>query len=299
MLVLLTSQERGRDSVMTGINTFINGEFTSVEKACLSIEDRGMLFGDGVYEFTRCYIDGKPLQLEAHLQRFFNSAAAIELELPYTKEEITAIVDQLLAKSGARQAGIYLQATRGTAFPRTHYFPKAVKPNFFIIVREIEPEPPEVMGEGLKAILVPDQRWARCDIKSLNLLPNVLAKEKAVRQGAFEAIFYNDDGVTEAASSSVFSVFDDVLYTTPPGNWVLPGITSSIVTPLSAQIGHPVKFAFIPKEKFLQADEVFITNSRVDVAPIIRIGEHMIGNGKPGPVTIAVKQAFLRFAREE
>lgn len=280
---------------MSLTNAFINGTFTSAEQATLNVEDRGTLFGDGVYEFTRCYIDGHPFQLREHMQRFANSAAAIDLEIPYSKEEIKAIVQELLAKSGFKQASLYFQLTRGS-YPRTHNFPKVIKPNFFIIARELDPEPSQVMSEGLKAIMLPDERWSRCDIKSLNLLPNIMAKEKAVRQGAYEAILYRDHGVTEATSSSVFSVFDNVLYTTPPGPWVLPGITSNTLLELAKEEGYSVEFAFIPKERLYEADELFITSSRYDIVPITQLDETVIGSGKPGSVTTALKKIFHQFA---
>lgn len=281
---------------MGELNTFINGEFTTAEKAVLPIEDRGMLFGDGVYDFTRCYIDGVPFQLEVYLERLSKSAAAIDLELPYTREEIKAIITELLEKSGTKQAGIYMQATRGCTAPRDHAFPQVVKPTFFIIARELEPEPPEIMTAGMKAILVPDQRWGRCDIKSLNLLPNIMAKEKAAQQGAYEAILYRDYGVTEGSSTSVFAVFDGTLYTTPPGNWVLPSVTKRTLLKLGKDIGHPPEYKFIPKDEIYKADEVFTASSRFNVVPITRIDEEIIGSGKPGPITCELKKAFVRFA---
>ncbi len=284
-------------TLMGDVNTFINGDYTTVEKAYLHIEDRGMLFGDGIYEFARCYVDGIPFQMEEHLQRLKNSAKAIDLELPYTGPEIKDIVGELLEKCGAKQAGIYIQATRGLNMPRTHHFPRVVKPSFFIIVRELEPEPPEFMVDGVKAILLPDQRWTRCDIKSLNLLPNILAKEKAVREGAYEAIFYRDFGVTEGSSSSVFAVFDGRIYTTPAGEWILPGVTSHTVVQLASRAGYSVHFEFIPREKLYKADELFITSSRLDIVPVSTLYDTPIGSGKPGPLTRALKEAFQAFAR--
>jgi D-alanine transaminase len=281
---------------MVRIDTFVNGEFTTAEKACLSVEDRGMLFGDGVYEFTRCYVDGVPYQLEEHLQRFLRSAAEIDLKLPYSKEEMKAIILDLLRKSGLGQAGIYFQATRGYGGPRNHCFPAACQPSFFVIVRELEPESPDIMGEGVKVITLPDQRWSRCDIKSLNLLPNILAKEQATRQGAYEAILYREYGVTEASHSSVFIISDGHIHTTPEGSWILPGITSQTVVQLAREKGYPVHREFSPREKLYTADELFITSSRLDIIPVNAVDGRKIGDGKPGPITRDLKEAFRVFS---
>ncbi len=287
---------------MTAINTFLNGEFTLANVATVNIEDRGLLFGDGIYEYVRCYF-GKVFQLDRHLKRFANSAAAIHLEIPYSPAEITSLVAKLLRKSGFygeagfSDAGVYIQVTRGAA-PRTHNFPKKIKENFFMIARPLDKEPPSIMDTGVKAILVTDERWGRCDIKSLNLLANVLAKEKAVQQNAYEAIFYKDNKIMEASSSSFFAVFNGELFTTPQGPWILPGITRDIVVELARQEGIPVKFEFVSKKDLFNADEVFVTSSSWDIVPVTQIDDRKVSNGKPGPVAIRLKKSFADFAKQ-
>ncbi len=287
---------------MDVINTFINGEFTSADLATINIEDRGLLFGDGIYEYVRCYF-GKVFQIDRHLKRLANGAAAIQLEIPYTPAEITALVIELLVKSGFSKetgfadAGIYIQLTRGAA-PRIHNFPEKIKANFFMIVRSLQKEDAFIMSTGVKVILVPDERWGRCDIKSINLLANILAKEKAIQENAFEAVFYKDNKIIEAASHSFFAVFNGELFTTPQGSWILPGITRDIVVELAQQEGISVKFEFITKENLFSADEVFITSSSRDIVPVTQINDRKIYDGKPGPVSIRLKKSFANFAKQ-
>ncbi len=277
------------------INTFINGEFTTSEKATVNVEDRGLLFGDGVYDFVRSYY-GKIFQIDEHLERLANSASSIEIELPYSMNEIKSIVNQLIAKSGIKSiVGVYIQLTRGAA-PRVHNFPKEIKPNFFIIARPLEKEPSFIKYKGIKTTLVPDERWGRCDIKSLNLLPNVIAKEKAHRQDALETIFFRDYGITEASSSSVFAVFNQQIYTAPLGPWILPGITRGTVLNLAKEKGYTINLEFINKDKIFEAEEVFITNSRYDVLPVTQMNDKIISNGKPGEITMELKNAFNEYA---
>lgn len=279
-----------RKAVDRLINAFVNGDYLQAEDACLNIEDRGTLFGDGVYEYFKVY-NGKVFQAAEHLDRLNYSAAELEIRIPYGDGEISAIIETLLAKSSVRHGGIYLQLTRG-AVPRLHQFPANCCPNFFIVARDVEPLPSALYQTGVDAILLEDERWKRCDIKSLNLLANVLAKEKAKRAGYFDAILYSERGITESTSSSVLAVFDGVLTVPPAGPWVLPGITRKTVLRLATERNIPVAERFFSRQEIFSADEVLLTNTSVDIVAVCSINGCGIGSGKPGPVTQSLLEAF-------
>lgn len=267
---------------MSSINAFLDGRFLPVEKACLNVEDRGALFGDGVYEYVRVS-RGVVFQAREHLERLWRSAAAIEIAVPYSRWEITGFMTELVRLSGVREAGIYLQLTRGTA-QRMHHFPNGVSPTFFMVARENEPIPASFYEEGVSLTLLPDERWKRCDIKTLNLLPNVLAKEKARRAGFYDAVLYSEKGVTESPSSSVLAVLEGVLTVTPPGPWILPGVTCRTVLHLAREAGVAVRERFYTTEELLGASEIMITSTRIDVMPVCSIDGRQVGDGRPGPV---------------
>lgn len=271
-------------------NVFLNGQFLAAEDACLNIEDRGSLFGDGVYEFFKVH-NGKLFQLEEHLKRLRYSAGEIELPVPYSDREIEEASLRLVADCKVCYGGIYLQLTRG-AVPRNHLFPENCCPNFFMVARDMDTMPAELCENGVDAVFLPDERWKRCDIKSLNLLANVLAKEKAKRMGVFDAILYSERGVTESTSSSVMAVFDRVLTVPPDGPWILPGITRQTAVKMAKEVGMPVAERFFSCEELFTADEVMFTSTRIDVLPIIEIDGKKVGDGRPGPVAALLKDKF-------
>ncbi|MCW3489576.1 D-amino-acid transaminase [Dethiobacter alkaliphilus] len=271
-------------------NAFVNGKYMAAEDACLNIEDRGTLFGDGVYEFFKVH-NGKVFMAEEHLDRLRYSASELELTVPYSDEKIRAIIDKLIDTNALQYGGIYLQLTRGAAH-RIHQFPDECSPNFFIVAREMPPVPQSLYEEGMSVLLLPDQRWKRCDIKSLNLLANILAKQKAIKAGVDDAILYSERGITESTSSSVFTVIDGVLTTTPPGPWILPGITRQAVLELALKDNIPVAERFVSKEELTAADEVIITNTRSDVTPVTTVDGKPVGNGKPGKITRRLMDLF-------
>lgn len=267
---------------MESLTVFMNGAFLPVENACLPVEDRGTLFGDGVYEYFRI-VSGRVFMPKEHLQRLRYSAGEIQLPVPYKDDEILGFIDELLFRNGIRDGGVYLQLTRG-AMPRNHLFPENCSPHFFLIAREEASLPSCQYEQGVRAVLLPDERWKRCDIKSLNLLANVLAKEKAKNLGVYDAILYSERGVTESTSSSVLAVFGGTIVMVPQGPWVLPGITKIAVGRIAETVGIPVAERFIGKEEIFKADELFLTSTRIDVLPIVELDGKKIGNGVPGPV---------------
>jgi len=277
---------------MTKIDAFLNGRFLAAEEACLNIEDRGTLFGDGVYEYVRIH-RGSIFQAEEHLDRLWRSAAAIEIPVPYSQAEIIGFMEELVRLSQVNNAGIYLQLTRGTAH-RVHHFPKGITPALFMVVREFEPIPAPCFTDGVNLTLLPDERWKSCDIKTLNLLPNVLAKEKALRAGFYDAILFSEKGITESTSSSVLSVIGGVLTTTPLGPWILPGVTRKTLLHLAREAEMPVSERFYTAGELLGASEVMIASTRIDVMPVCWIDGKPVGNGRPGAFFRRISNLFSR-----
>ena len=281
---------RGRLAHMPEI-AYVDGEFMELSEARVSVEDRGFQFGDGVYEVVRCY-RGTPFALEEHLGRLERSAAGIELPLPEDARRLGELAVEALHRSGISESVLYMQVTRGWA-PRNHAFPETVKPTLVITVRPAKPAPPDRTVLGVPVITVPDERWLRCDIKSTDLLPNVIAKEKARRAGALEAIMIRDGAyVTEGASTNVFAVKDGTIHTAPEGPRILSGITRSIVLRLAREKGMSIVEDFFTPGFLAGADEVFITSTTLEVVPCVKVDGRPVGDGKPGPVARALASAY-------
>ena len=261
--------------------------------AMVHVEDRGYTFGDGVYEVVRVY-DGHPFHLRQHLQRFRRSASAIQLPMVPSRRHWEQLSRKAIALSGYASAKLYLQLTRGAA-PREHAFPRAGRPTALITIRPVGPlaVPPR---RGVRVVTMPDLRWGRCDIKSINLLPNVLAKQHAKQRRAFETLLVKPGvGVTEGSSSNIFLVTRQGRIVTPPaGPTILSGITRSVAIALARQEGLDVAEAPISLQQLAQAKELFLTGTLTEVVPVVRWDNHVVGNGRPGPVTQWLAAAFRR-----
>ena len=273
----------------------VNGSVMPLTEAKVSVEDRGFQFGDGVYELVRCY-RGRPFRLEEHLGRLERSAQAIELPSLGPRDAWQRLIAAAVSRSGYQDARVYIQATRGAA-PRTHAFPEPPVLTTVITVRAIEPIPPAVREAGVSVILVPDLRWGRCHIKSINLLPNVLAREQAKRQGAWEALFVRDGAVMEGSGSNVFAVIHGTVVTPPEGPMILSGITREAILSLAREIGRSggldVAERPLPVEALRTADEVFLTATSFEVLSVTAVEGRPVGSGKPGEVTLALHRRFL------
>ncbi len=254
-----------------------------LEEARVSVEDRGFQFGDGVYEVIRTY-RGVPFQLEAHLARLERSAEAIALANPLSMEEWGKFIQEGIQRGGYEESKVYLQLTRGAA-PRDHAFPDTTPPTAVMTIREMRPLDPTTRAVGVEVLTIDDFRWGRCDIKSLNLLSNVLARQRAKEAGAFEAIFVRRGVVTEGAVSNVMLVRDGVLVTPQEGEWILSGVTRRVVLDLARTEGVSVREQDIGLEEFRQADEIFLTGTTLEVLPVVRVDRVMVGSGKPGALT--------------
>lgn len=274
---------------------FLNGKWMPLARARVPIEDRGYQFGDGVYEVIRVYA-GRIYHLEDHLERLESSAKAIGLSKVYPNARWKKILTQALARSAYPEAKLYIQITRGTA-PRDHAFPKELRPNVVVTVRKMAPADPILREQGVSVITMPDLRWGRCDIKSINLLPNVMAREKARSAGAFEALFVRDGLVVEGAGCNIFAVFGVRIVVPPKGPAVLPGITREVVIQLAREARDPLVEKGIPLPEILKADELFLTGTTIEILPVVKVDGRPIGNGKPGRLTRRLYQQLLQTTR--
>ena len=275
---------------------YLDGEYLPLEKATVSVEDRGFLFGDGIYEVVR-YYGGRPFQLDAHMARLEHSAAGARLPLPPAVANLAGIIERLLVENNGQDICFYIQCTRGAARPRTHAFPAQPQPLLLVMPQALPALPPDARTHGVKALTVPDVRWGRCDIKSIMLLPNVMAKTQAREAGAFEAIMVRDGRVTEGSSTNIFAVLDGALRTHPSGTTILGGITRQLALRLASDLKLNVRESAFTREEMYAADEVFLTSTTAEVLPITRVDEHTIGRGEPGPVTLRLHEAFCQAVR--
>lgn len=266
-----------------------NGKFIEKEDVCISYEDRGYYFGDGVYEVFRVY-QGQIYEKEAHFRRLEESAESVQIRLPYSTAEMDQMIEQLVKKEKLVDGTLYMQITRGSA-PRIHTFPDSAVPTLLAYCKEAA-RPVKSIENGITAITMDDIRWLRCDIKSLNLLPNTLAKQNAVGSGADEAILHRDGTVTECSASNIMIVKNNRIYTHPANNLILHGITRKITLELAKHLGIETKEQAFQVEDLFTADEVFITGTTVEVTPVIQIDQKSIGSGRPGSLTRQLQKAF-------
>ncbi|MEX3457629.1 D-amino-acid transaminase [Staphylococcus hominis] len=272
---------------------FINGEFLNQEDAKVSYEDRGYVFGDGIYEYIRAY-NGKLFTVTEHFERFLRSASEIQIDLGYTVEELIDIVRQLLKINDIQNGGIYIQATRGVA-PRNHSFPTPeVKPVIMAFAKSYD-RPYDDFENGINTVTVEDIRWLRCDIKSLNLLGNVLAKEYAVKYNATEAIQHREETVTEGASSNVYAIKDGKIYTHPVNNYILNGITRKVIKWVAEDYNIPFNEETFTVDFLKNADEVIVSSTSAEVTPVVKIDGEIVNDGKVGPITKKLQEGFEKY----
>lgn len=249
----------------------------------VDIEDRGYQFGDGIYEVIGVY-HSKPFLMDEHLRRLQRSAQEINIALPFNLEDLKEKLSRLQEINHIKEGLIYLQISRGVA-PRTHEWPTEPVVPVVVAYTKTLGDLSSLQDNGNSAILEEDIRWLRCDIKTLNLLPNTMAKQKAVEYNAVEAILHRGDTVTEASSANVFIAKDNVLYTHPANNYILNGITRQKVIELCKEVSFPIHEESFTVDELLHADEVFITATKLDVVPITQVHKQVIGKGSPGPIT--------------
>ncbi len=270
---------------------YLNGTIMPIENAAVPVEDRGYNFGDAVYEYVASY-NGRLFYMEPHLDRLEHSMAALAFP-PLPREKIRTAIETLFAEAAIDRAGIYIQISRGVA-PRDHAFPADAELQFLMILRRVHEKPAVLRDKGAAAITVTDIRWGRCDIKTVQLLPNVLAKQQALEAGAYDAIFVAETGeVREGTSSNLFIIKDQSLITHPLTQRILPGITRMIILDICKAAGLSVEEAYFDKAALYAADEVFMSGTITEVLPITRIDGKPIGDGTVGPVTQRLNRDLL------
>ncbi len=272
---------------------YLNGEWLPAERACVSVFDRGFLFGDGIYEVIPAF-GGRLFGVKGHLDRLEHSLAQIGIDNPMSRGDWLALLSRAVTEAGESDASIYVQISRGAPAKRDHAWPGTpVAPTVFVSAGPLKPLPETIRQQGASAITVTDERWGRCDIKSINLLPNTLARQQAVAAGAYEAILVRDGLALEGAASNLFAVIDEVLLTAPLGPHILGGITRNRMVDLARATGIvSIDEQPIPVDRLFDASEVFVTSSTRDLVPITRINDHVIGDGQIGPVSRELDTAF-------
>ncbi len=270
---------------------YVNGTFLPIDEATISIEDRGFQFADGVYEVVSTY-GGRPYAMGAHMERLQRSLHEIRIE--FDVSGLPAVVQQGIERAGFDEALVYLQITSGAA-PRHHEFPeRPPQPTVVMTVKQLHRPDPTLHERGVSIITTPDLRWKRCDIKSIALLPNILAKQLAHETGAYEAILVDDgERVTEGSSTSSFRVTGGVVFTSSPGAHILPSITRGVLIDLIHGLGIKLLEEFSTVEDYRTADEVFLAGTTTEAMPVIRVDDMQIGDGTPGPITRRIREAFV------
>jgi len=261
---------------------YVNGEYLPLEQACLPITDRGLLFGDSVYEVVPAY-GGQPFRVPHHLRRLDRSLAAIRMQNPLSHDQWRAVFAELVQQFPGQDQSIYLQVTRGAHPVRHHVIPKGIEPNVVAFVALNPPRDAEAAQRGISVITLEDIRWHRCDIKATTLLANVLARARADEEGADEAILIRDGIAMEGTASNLFVVRDGLLITPPDSPELLPGITRDLVLELAQEAGVPYAKATIAAADLETADEVWLTSSTREVSAVVRLNGQAVGDGRPGP----------------
>ncbi|WP_315833650.1 D-amino-acid transaminase [Bradyrhizobium prioriisuperbiae] len=275
---------------------YVNGSFVPLEEARVSVLDRGFLFADGIYEVS-AVLGSRLIDNEAHLARLQRSVGEIELPLPETLARIKEIQKELIARNSVIEGLVYIQVTRGAA-ERDFVFPKGVKPTLvmFTMVKDIVNSAAAKNGIAVKTL--PDIRWARRDIKSVALLAQVLAKQAAAEAGCQEAWMIEDGAITEGASSSAFILTqDDVLVTRQNSSAILPGCTRKAVMALAEELQLRIEERPFTVAEALASKEVFITSASSFVQPVVTLDGQTIASGKPGPVSLRLREIYVEFAR--
>ena len=261
---------------------YLNGQFMPLEEARVPVLDRGFIFGDGIYELIPVY-SRRPFRLVEHLQRLEHSLRGIRLPNPYTPDEWSRLIQEVIARNPWEDQAVYLQVTRGVA-KRDHAFPVDAQPTVFIMANPLSTPPRTQVERGVACITAADNRWLRCNIKSISLIANVLLRQLAADAGAIETILLRDGFLTEGSASNVFVVRDDMLLAPPQNHLILPGITYDVVLELAQSGGGPFEVREVSEFELRSAQEVMLTSSTKEILPVVEIDGRKVGAGRPGPV---------------
>ncbi|TYS70337.1 D-amino-acid transaminase [Sutcliffiella horikoshii] len=278
------------------MKVLVNGEIINRSEAKVDIEDRGYQFGDGVYEVVNIY-EGIPFTLKEHIARLYRSANEIGIQLSEQPEQLCNRLMELIEANNMTNGGLYLQISRGVS-NRSHHYDQTLTPQLVAYPLPFK-NVSDAQAKGVEAITAEDLRWLRCDIKSLNLLYNIMVKQKASEAGAFESILIRDGIVTEGSSSNIFIIKDGILLTHPANNLILNGITRTKLLEIMDANGWDYKIQPFQKEDLMKADEVFLTSTTSEVMPIIKVDGVTFSQAKPGPFTRKFQTAFREVVKAE
>lgn len=277
---------------------YLNGQFLPLAEARISPLDRGFLYSDGVYEVIPVY-SRHPFRIDEHLGRLQHSLDGIRLPNPHGDGEWRALILELIARTAFDDQLLYIQVTRGADIKRDPCFPTGVPQTEFMFTSPLVPPSAAQREKGVAAVTTTDIRWSRCDLKSVALLPNVLARQMAADAGCAETIMFRDGYLTEGSSSNVFVVKDGVILTPPQDNLILPGVTCNVVLELAVAHGAPHEIRPLGEAEVRDADELWITSSSKEVLAIVTLDGKPVGHGdaagKPGPVTRRIHEWFCTF----
>lgn len=278
--------------------TYFNGEFVESGAKVISIDDRGYLFGDSVYEVVRV-VKGRCFALSYHQDRLYRSMREMDIPVKMTPDDLTELHEILIEQSEIKEGYIYLQISRGVA-PRHHAYDRSkLEPQMLMFIRTLDLDEVNKLGEGVKAIALPDERWEHVDIKTTNLIPNILAQTKAEKKFAYTAMLFRDGICTEGATSNVFAVKDGILYTHPADNHILKGITRQmILTRVAPSLGITIIEKEFNRNFVDDADELFFIDTIGGVIPITKLDRNLVSGGKPGAITLRLREALEKLMEE-
>ena len=275
---------------------FLNGKLLPAEQAQVSALDRGFIFGDGIYELVPVY-SRVPFRLDEHLARLERSLGEAKIRNPYSRAQWRSHIYQLIDAQSFDDQGVYFQVTRGVA-KRDHAFPKGLEPTVFMMSNPLTNPPQAQVEKGAAAVSAVDNRWLRCDIKSISLIGNCLLRQMSAEAGAAETILFRDGKLTEASASNVFIVKRGVIQSPPKSNLILPGITYDVVTELARANNLPLEFREVTEAEVRAADEVWVTSSSKEVLAIVELDGKRIGDGQPGAVFRRMHQLYQEFKQK-
>ena len=283
------------------MSVYLDGRFLPLAEAKVSVLDRGFVFGDGVYELVPVY-SRKPFRLDDHLRRLQHSLEGIRLANPYGLGAWREYIVRLIELQAYDDQSVYIQVTRGTPAegqpPRDHAFPQAASPTVFMFAQPLVTVTSAQKAAGVCAVTAPDNRWLRCDIKALSLLPNILLRQQAVDAGCAETVMLRDGFLTEGAASNIFVVKDGVLRAPPPSHLMLTGITYHVVRELAAAHGIPHEVRDISEAEVRNADELWMTSSTREIMAIVKLDGAPVGAGVPGPLARRMDTLYQTFKQQ-
>lgn len=276
---------------------YLNGEYAPLSTLKVPVLDRGFLFGDGVYEVIPVY-SRQPFRLEEHIQRLGRSLAAARIDDPHSTQQWMALVREIVQRQPFEDQSVYLQVTRGPAYPRNHAFPHVSHPTVFLYADPLLPPAQSLVEHGVSAISADDIRWLRCNVKATSLLANVLLRQLAADAGVTETVLFRDGLLIEGSASNIFVVKGGQLLAPPPSPLMLTGITYDLVLELARKHQLPHQVRPITEDEVHTADELWLSSSSKELLAIIELDNQPVATGKPGPLFRAMYQHYVAFKRD-